>query len=35
MQRLHVTFDPRIAGAAIAIAMTLLETSLVFSALAL
>lgn len=32
MQKLTEMFDPRIAGLAVAVAMTLLETSLVFAA---
>jgi hypothetical protein len=35
MYILNVEIDPRIAGAAVALAMTFLETSLIFSALAL
>lgn len=35
MHILNIEIDPRIAGAAVALAMTLLETGLIFSSLAL
>jgi hypothetical protein len=35
MQKLHAMIDPRLAGVAIAVAMTLLETGLVIASLSI